>query len=104
MTVSKTSRPTQHVAVQRAKRGDVQARRRLRLVPQNPVEDREQGGLRLPDPGRGDEEDVRAGENPRNRTLLGFRERLDPEGLDRLENPGIKPKALHARRFKGRWD
>ena len=103
-TVREERHPPQHVPVQGAERGNVQARRRFRLLLQDPVEDREQRRLRLADPRRGDEEDVRTLENTRDRALLGLRERFDPERPDDVEDVGVQPQALHAHRLRGPWD
>src|SRR6266568_487417 len=87
---------TEHVSVQRAQRRDVQARRWLGLVVQDAVEDGQDRGLGLPDPGRRDQQHVGPRQDPRDRALLRFRERLDPEGGDGLEQAGVEPQAVHA--------
>src|SRR3989454_535042 len=103
-SVREERHPAEHVPVQGAEGRDVEARGRLGLFPQEPVEDREQSGFRLPDPGRGDEEDILARENTRDRAPLRLGEGLNTEGPDGIDDPRVQAKALHARRFNGRWD
>src|SRR5439155_26961132 len=78
--------------------------RRLRLLPDQVLEERQERRLRLPDAGRGHQEDVRPRQDPGDRLDLRLREFVDPQGLDRVEDGGIEAEGLHGGRLKGSSD
>ncbi len=96
--------PAEHVAVEGPQRRDVQDARRLRLLPDQVLEERQERRLRLPDAGRGHQEDVRPRQDPGDRLDLRLREFVDPQGLDRVEDGGIEAEGLHGGRLKGSSD
>src|SRR5438046_1041916 len=96
--------PAEHVAVEGPQRRAVQDARRLRLLPDHVLEERQERRLRLPDAGRGHQEDVRPRQDPGDRLDLRLREFVDPQGLDRVEDGGSEAEGLHGGRLKGSSD
>ena len=82
--------PTEHVPVQRPERGDVQAAHGLGLLREDPVEDREDRGFRLPNPRGRDHQDALPRQDAGDRSALGLRELVEPELRERVDDPRIK--------------